>query len=122
MLQRFLKGTTSHIPSVNPREAWNQLSNADTSSAPPVLIDVQEPWKFIGGHARGANNMPLSQLPQHVREVPRDREVLLICQSGHRSMQAVKFLQQQGVPRVVNVTGGTTVWHMHGLPMEQDNR
>jgi rhodanese-related sulfurtransferase len=33
-------------------------------------------------------------------------------------MQAAKFLHQQGIEQVVNVTGGTSVWKMHGLPME----
>ncbi len=55
---------------------------------------------------------------QLLREIPHDQEVLLICQSGHRSMQAAKFLHQQGIEQVVNVTGGTSVWKMHGLPME----
>jgi len=86
---------------------------------PALLIDVRETWEYARGHAAGAKNIPLSQLGQRVREIPRDRDVLLICQSGNRSMQAANYLVKQGVTRVTNVTGGTTIWRAHGLPFEQ---
>ena len=117
MFKQLFGGEKSTVLSVNPPEAWKHLSDANSSS---VLIDVREPWEYANGHARNAKNIPLSQLRQRVDEVPEGREVLLICQSGHRSMQAAKLLQQQGKTHVVNVTGGTTVWQMHGLPMGQD--
>lgn len=115
MFKRMFGGEENTVPSIAPQEAWKRLSDARSSV---VLIDVREPWEYTNGHARKARNIPLSQLQQRVAEVPTDREVLLICQSGHRSMQAAKVLQRQGKTRVVNVTGGTTVWQLHRLPME----
>jgi rhodanese-related sulfurtransferase len=114
MFRQLFGGTKHNIPSMNPKEAWKELS--ENKSA--VLIDVREPWEYSGGHAKGAKNIPLSQLQQRVNEVPREREVLLICQSGSRSMHAAALLQQNDIPQVVNVTGGTTIWRLHGLPME----
>ncbi|GAC1314541.1 MAG: rhodanese-like domain-containing protein [Ktedonobacteraceae bacterium] len=116
MVRQLFGGEKSTVPSINPQQAWKRLSDARSSA---VLIDVREPWEYTDGHARDARNIPLSQLQQRVTEVPADREVLLICQSGHRSMQAAKFLQRQGKTHIVNVTGGTTVWQMHRLPMER---
>lgn len=116
MFKRMFGGEENTIPSITPQEAWKRLSDARSSV---VLIDVRETWEYTNGHAREARNIPLSQLQQRVAEVPADREVLLICQSGHRSMQAAKVLQRQGKTHVVNVTGGTTVWQLHGLPMGQ---
>ncbi len=104
------------IASKNPRETWSHLSDP---SATAVLVDVREAWEFSMGHAKGAKNIPLSQLQRRVAEIPRDADVLIICQSGNRSMQAARFLQAQGISRVVNVSGGTSVWQMHGLPMER---
>lgn len=115
MFRSMFGGAKSSIPSVNPKEAWQKLSGSTTSS---VLIDVREPWEYQGGHAKGAKNIPLGQLSQRVNEVPRDKEILLICQSGSRSMHAASMLQQANISQVFNVTGGTTVWQMHGLPME----
>jgi rhodanese-related sulfurtransferase len=119
MFRQLFGGEKRTIPSVNPQEAWKHLSAANSSS---VLIDVREAWEFANGHARNAKNIPLSQLQQRLDEVPDDREVLLICQSGHRSMQAAKVLQHHGKMQVINVTGGTTVWRMHGLPMGEDKK
>jgi rhodanese-related sulfurtransferase len=118
-----LFGGASNIPSVNPREAWERLSNGPSNGqSKPVLIDVREPWEFQSGHARGAKNIPLGMLGKRLAEIPRNREILLICQSGNRSLTAASFLQKQGITQVFNVTGGTTVWRMHGLPLEGGKR
>ncbi|MHB8599439.1 MAG: rhodanese-like domain-containing protein [Ktedonobacteraceae bacterium] len=114
MFQRLFQSKNS-VPSIPVTEAWSRLSSQD---ATPVLIDVREDWEYRKGHAKGAKNVPLSKLPQRVQEIPQDHEVLLICQSGHRSMQAAQFLQQQGRNNVVNVSGGTSLWRLHKLPIE----
>lgn len=118
MLERLFGGAAK-IPSVNPREAWQRLSSGQPT---PVLIDVREPWEYNSGHAKGSKNIPLSQLNKRVGEIPRDRDVLLICQSGNRSMNAANFLQHQGITRVTNVSGGTAVWRMHNLPLDGGKR
>ncbi|HVB22477.1 MAG TPA: rhodanese-like domain-containing protein [Ktedonobacteraceae bacterium] len=114
MFQRLFQNKNS-VPSIPATEAWKRLSSQD---AKPVLIDVREEWEYRGGHARGAKNIPLSQLSKRVQEIPEDREILCICQSGHRSMQAAQFLQQQGRNNVINISGGTSIWRLHKLPVE----
>lgn len=114
MFQRFFGGANA-IAAMSVQEAWKRLSQKGSQA---VLIDVREGWEYQGGHAKGAKNIPLSQIKQRLPEIPRDREILLICQSGHRSMQAAKLLHHQGIEQVLNVTGGTSVWRMHKLPME----
>ena len=49
-------------------------------------------------------------------------DVLVICQSGRRSMNAAHHMLQQGITEVTNVSGGTSVWSMHGLPLEGKRR
>lgn len=114
-----LFGGASKISSINPREAWERVSKKEFNA---VLIDVREPWEYNSGHAKGAKNIPLSQLGRRLAEVPKNREILLICQSGNRSVSAAHFLQKQGHTQVVNVSGGTTVWRMHGLPLDGKTR
>jgi rhodanese-related sulfurtransferase len=115
VFDRLFGRSPSGIPSVSPREAWQKLSTAAQETA---LIDVREPWEFARGHAKGARNIPLSQLTSRVKDIPTNKDILLICQSGNRSMQAAAFLKQQGIERVWNVSGGTTVWRMSQAPME----
>ncbi len=107
--------TRSSIPSISVQEAWERVSASKTTA---MMIDVREMWEFKQGHARGARNIPLSQLGQRFNEVPSDRDILLICRSGNRSLQAAKILQQQSWERVMNVSGGMSSWEMHRLPME----
>ena len=105
------------IPSVDVAEAARRVEHKGGDA--PLLIDVRETWEYARGHAAGAKNIPLSQLAKRLREIPQTRDLLVICQSGHRSMQAAEYLAKQGVTRVTNVRGGTTVWRAHSLPFEQ---
>lgn len=105
------------IPVISVQEAWKRVAEGEEHSA-PALIDVREPWEYEGGHASGAVNIPLSQFQQRHTEVPRDREVLFICQVGARSLMAARYMRQQGVARAINVDGGTDDWRRQGLPMQ----
>lgn len=82
------------------------------------LIDVREPSEFAAGHARGAHNIPLSQLSHRIGEIPLNKTILLICQSGSRSRTAQTLLERQNVLDVRNVKGGTSAWRAARLPME----
>ena len=117
MSQQRYQGQEQPVPAVSVREAWKRLSEHGAEPA-PALIDVRETWEYEGGHAEGAVNIPLSQLQRRQAEVPRDREVLLICQVGARSLSAARYMRQHGVERVVNVDGGTEEWMHAGLPTQ----
>jgi rhodanese-related sulfurtransferase len=84
-----------------------------------VLIDVRERSEWQHGHAPNAQLIPLASLARRVSEIPRDRDVLLICRSGNRSGTAQRQLVQLGYERVLNVTGGMNAWASAGLPVER---
>ncbi len=107
-------GSGSRIPAISVQDAWERLSKEQD---PPVLVDVRETWEFGRGHARGARNIPLGQVMQRLKEIPKDRDVLLICQSGNRSGNAAHALMQAGYTRIFNVSGGTNAWRLHHLPL-----
>ena len=118
MTGRSHTGQQGPIPAITVREARQRL--AYTGAQPPAaLIDVREPWEYADGHAAGAISLPLSDLQARSGEVPRDRDIFLICQVGQRSMVAARFLRQQGVERVFNVDGGTDAWQAAQLPVER---
>ncbi len=105
------------IPSLNPQDAWQKLA-ANNKETGPLLIDVRETWEFRSGHARGALHIPMGEVLQRLHEIPTDRDVFIICQSGSRSGSVVKYLTNNGYTRVFNVTGGTGMWQILGLPIE----
>ncbi len=100
---------------ISAREAYARLT-APGSDA--VLIDVREPWEYQPRRAQGAVSIPLSQFAQRFAEVPREREALIICEHGTRSLQVVRFLARQGYSNTLSVDGGTEMWEAAGLPME----
>ena len=82
-----------------------------------LLFDVRETGEFKSGHAVGARSLPLSGLRgRYERELPKERDILIICQSGARSAQACNMLAAAGY-KVTNVAGGTAAWRRAGLPI-----
>jgi thioredoxin len=82
------------------------------------VLDVREPEEFTEGHVPGAVHIPMNDVPQRLAEVPTDRRVLVICQSGGRSRAITEYLQNNGVD-AVNVSEGTAGWAQRGWPLEQ---
>lgn len=81
-----------------------------------LMIDVRESHEYKSGHAAGARNINLSSLPNRLRDLPKERNILVICQSGARSANAANYLAGQGY-QVTNVSGGTANWRRAGLPI-----
>lgn len=75
-----------------------------------ILLDVREPHEFKSGHIPGAKNLPLSQLKSRINEVPKDKPVLLYCQSGMRSKRAAALFKKNGISSIVNLQGGIMAW------------
>ena len=83
------------------------------------LIDVREDHERAAGMAEGAEGVAKSALEGAPdTHIPRSEdEVILICQSGNRSMQAARALAGQGYSKLASVAGGTGRWLEEGLPM-----
>lgn len=75
-----------------------------------VFVDVREPHEYKSGHVQGMKNIPLGQLAGRTGELPKDREIVLMCRSGGRSMMAAKTLKKHGYTQIVNVRGGISAW------------
>jgi len=66
------------------------------SAGKGFLLDVREPAELAVEHAPGAVNIPLGQLRARLGELPRDREIHVICRSGGRAYYATRILLQNG--------------------------
>ncbi|UHG94206.1 HesA/MoeB/ThiF family protein [Spirosoma oryzicola] len=71
----------------------------------PLLIDVREADEYRRDNL-GGTLIPLVTLHQHPERVPADRPVVIHCQLGGRSRQAVQFLRKHGYANVLNLAGG----------------
>ncbi|CAG0934541.1 Sulfurtransferase [Thermoflexales bacterium] len=80
------------------------------------ILDVRQPEEWNEVHIPGATLIPLDQLEQRVNEVPRDKEVVVICRSGNRSKPGRDFLKSAGYTQVTSVNGGMNDWSAAGYP------
>jgi NADPH-dependent 2,4-dienoyl-CoA reductase/sulfur reductase-like enzyme/rhodanese-related sulfurtransferase len=71
------------------------LSHWDAANG-GILLDVREPVELAVEQVPGAVNIPLGQLRGRLGELPRDREIHVICRSGQRAYTATRILLQNG--------------------------
>jgi rhodanese-related sulfurtransferase len=83
---------------------------ADGSREPPLVLDVREPWEVEKASMAGVTAIPMQEIPARLAELDRGREIVAVCHHGGRSMQVAMFLEQQGYPRLHNLTGGMDAW------------
>ncbi len=96
-----------------------QVPAADVP-ADVVLVDVREPDEWAAGHAPDAQHIPLGEVGARYEEIPRDRDVYLICRSGARSARAAQALAGAGWT-TLNVADGMHGWQAAGRPMITDS-
>lgn len=95
---------------------------ADRLADPDVhILDVRQPSEWRHGHIHGSQNLPLMQLKRHLATLPRDKTIITVCASGHRSNAAARTLQRAGY-QVENLKGGMHAWAKTGLPVEKTRR
>jgi len=101
------------IATISPAEALRRLQ------AGAVLVDVRESHERATGFATGALGIARVELEADPGSaIPGlGSEVLLICQSGGRSMKAAQALEAAGYTNLASVEGGTTRWLAEGLPV-----
>lgn len=74
-------------------------------------VDVRTSNEFKVNHIREFKNIPLHELAKRAeKELSKEKEIIVICQSGVRSQKASKLLKKQGFPLVTNVKGGMNAW------------
>jgi len=69
------------------------------------LLDVREPMELAVENVPGALNIPIGKLRARLGELPRDREIHVVCRSGQRAYYATRVLLQNGF-KVKNISGG----------------
>lgn len=102
----------AQVEQLSPRE-FAQRRDGDGLT----LVDVRNRAEWDGGHLPGAIHIPLGYLMDRVEELPKDRPLVVQCQTGSRSVIGASLLQSLGYSRVLNLTGGLEAWNAEGLPL-----
>ncbi len=86
-----------------PRTSPDVLADAVVAGRAPWVLDVRSAAEFAAGHVPGAVNVPLTVLPRRMSEVPRDRAVVTMCETGST---AASLLLRASHPSVADADGG----------------
>jgi rhodanese-related sulfurtransferase len=78
-----------------------------------MLIDVRESSEYRAGHAPGAKHISVQVIERRLNEIPKERQIVVMCQSGMRSQRAAEILSSNGY-QVLNVSGGMIGWQRAG--------
>lgn len=116
----LISGGALLLPSLQQRGARVSLLQATQmiNQGKTLIIDVRDPAQFAAGHLRDAQNIPLKELPQRIKDLDKfkSRKVIVVCQSGMQSSKATSQLKKAGFDEVYSLNGGLAAWQAQGLP------
>ncbi|PZM86285.1 MAG: MBL fold metallo-hydrolase [Candidatus Melainabacteria bacterium] len=97
----------------------DELKRALDANEELLVLDVRRPGEYEAGHVPNAINIPLSELPASISDIPGDCPLAIICASGYRSSIAKSVLERGNSRLSMNVLGGTAAWKNAGYVVEQ---
>jgi len=119
--------TAKTVTEIMPWDLEEKLESETT----PLLVDIREPYEFAAMHINGSISVPRGILEtacefDYEETVPelakaRDREIVLICRSGNRSILSAAAMQQLGYAHVSSLQTGLRGWNDYEQPLVDNN-
>ncbi|MEO6797716.1 MAG: rhodanese-like domain-containing protein [Candidatus Dormibacter sp.] len=113
------------VPEISSEEAKAKLDRHEVD----LIVDVREPNEWEAGHIPGALHAPRSMIEWYADRTyanhkaqlaeAREKNVVIHCASGGRSLLAAQSLQRLGFKNVSSMAGGYNDWSAKGLPVEK---
>ena len=97
------------------------LKRIDGKDPDLVVLDVRTPAEFAAGHVPGAKNLSHDQLATRLDELAsmRDKQVVLYCRSGRRTLLAADTLSKAGFTKLLHLQGDYMAWEATQRPVER---
>lgn len=93
------------IPEISAAEFLQRRAQSDALT----LLDVREDWEMSVASVPGVVHIPMAQVQSRLNELDRNKEIVVLCRSGRRSLEVAKFLQLNGF-QAINLAGGILAW------------
>lgn len=98
-----------------PLESGTSISSEELAERlrllnPPLLLDVRSEVETQISALPGARVIPVEQLSERLGELDANREIVVFCRTGTRSLRALRQLKEHGFTRVRHLTGGINAW------------
>jgi len=125
-MKHFTDLIAEALPDVEELFPWDLEEKLEQSSD-LILLDVREPDEFSALHIQGSLNVPRGILESacdwdYDETEPelaggRDKEIIVICRSGNRSVLAAQTMQRMGFKRVASLKTGVRGWNDFEQPL-----
>lgn len=102
----ILPGNPIEGPEILPRELLTRINSGE----PLQILDVREPGESQISDIDGALHIRLVDLQGRIAELDPEKELVVYCRSGVRSMKAINILKKAGYKKVHNLKGGINAW------------
>jgi len=83
------------------------------------LLDVRTPQENSQARLPGTVLIPINEFERRIKEVPRNRTILVYCAVGSRSKPVAEYLSRNGYKDVYNMTDGIVGWYRNGFPLQR---
>ncbi len=117
--------TEVDVPEITVAALRQTLADAAQSgTVPPLLLDVREPYEWTQVHLADslpAQHMPMNDVPDRLADLPRERDIVVLCAHGGRSYGVAAYLIEQGYA-ARSLDGGITQWAAQGGEVEVRRR
>jgi rhodanese-related sulfurtransferase len=100
----LLKPKTTQSNEISAAQAYQRYQEG------AFFLDVRSQEEWDQTHIDGSMLIPLDELQNRLSELPRDRVIVVVCLSGHRSKEGMTILQQAGFSSVLCINGGLTAY------------
>ena len=119
LIQELTASAFSKFKSISPIIAVTKMNDDDT-----VVLDIREPAEFIKSHIQEAINIPVAKLEEKLSSLDKykKRPLIVVCQTGARSISACKTLTKAGFEQVFNLAGGMQAWEDNKLPIKNSSK
>lgn len=101
------------------QELPDEISAAQAKAAweaGAFILDVRQPEEWNEVHIPGSTLIPLGELQKKLAEIPKGRQIIVVCRSGGRSAFAREILKKAGFDQVTSMSGGMNDWQGAGYP------
>ncbi|MHA1531583.1 MAG: MBL fold metallo-hydrolase [Candidatus Heimdallarchaeota archaeon] len=85
------------------------------------ILDVRTNYSVKeNGQIKGSKHIFLGDLPQRFKEIPKDKRVIVYCDSGFKTFTGVSYLHEKGFKDVIGVFGSMSAWKNAGYPINEE--
>jgi len=115
LIQDLLANSFNKYESISPLIAVTKMNSDEI-----VIIDVRDNAEFLKSHIEDAQNIPLGKLEERLTslETHKKHSIIVVCQTGARSVSACKTLTKAGFEQIFNMLGGMQSWEDNKLPIK----